>query len=96
MMCGGRYLVKSKPTFYTLWRQSYGITWMRMRHIQLGERGRGGQVKYADGHCTNVSHYINYREISYVFLPQLISYISHFSYSEFQRVHGEVLKKSGG
>jgi hypothetical protein len=35
----------------------------------------------------------NYREISYIFLSQLISYIYHFSYSEFQRVHGEVLKK---
>jgi hypothetical protein len=37
----------------------------------------------------------NYREISYIFLPQLISYISHISYSKFQRVHGEILKKSG-
>jgi hypothetical protein len=52
MICGVSYLVKSKPTFYTLWRQWYGSTWMRMRHIQLGERGRGRQVKYADGHCT--------------------------------------------
>jgi hypothetical protein len=25
---------------------------MHMHHIQLGERGRGGQVKYADGHYT--------------------------------------------
>jgi hypothetical protein len=71
-----------------------------MRHTQhficnVGGWTGGGQVKLADGHSTVIDIAIRLsREIIYITLPQS-SYVSHFSYGEFQWDKIEVLKNSG-
>jgi hypothetical protein len=72
---------------------------MRMRRIQLREKGRGGGAGKIRGYYTLTVIVLKplfpITSIRYIFLPQLITFISDFSYSEFQGVQGEVFKKPG-